>query len=58
MGLFVFDEHLTSECYLHFLENELPVLYVTPHFGRQVTTLLNKHFLNHQNGWNSPVLGY
>jgi hypothetical protein len=26
IGLFVLEEHLTSECYCHFLEDELPLL--------------------------------
>jgi hypothetical protein len=57
---------LTSEHYLNFLEDKLPLLDASlhirqeqqdgtpPHFGRQVIAFL-KHLQNHWIGWQGPV---
>jgi len=60
IGPFVLEEHLTSERFLLFVVDELPVLLddvplhirrklwladgAPPHFGRQVNAFLNQHF--------------
>jgi len=70
IGPFVLEERLTSERYLRFLEDELPVLLGVPlrirpqpwlqqdggsHFCRQATAFLNHRFRIHWTGWQVPV---